>query len=82
MSSGRHAIGRHRHHEKVPPAQRDRRPRAATILQSFPTFLAAFLLKLVGEPGVAIFAATASLAHDMLAVTMGPSFPTFFKNRL
>jgi hypothetical protein len=57
-----------------------------TILQSFPTFAAAaFLLKLcgntdlVGDPGVAIFVAIASLAHAMLAVTMGPSFPAFFK---
>jgi hypothetical protein len=57
-----------------------------TILQSFPTFAAAaFLLKLcgntdlVGDPGVAIFVAIASLAHAMLAVTLGPSFPAFFK---
>jgi len=56
------------------------------ILQSFPTFAAAaFLLKLVGnhdlvgDPGVAIFVAIASLAHAMLAVTLGPSFPTVFK---
>ncbi|RTM12002.1 MAG: hypothetical protein EKK33_19085 [Bradyrhizobiaceae bacterium] len=56
------------------------------ILQSFPTFAAAaFLLKLcgnhdlVGDPGVAIFVAIASLAHAMLAVTFGPSFPMFFK---
>lgn len=56
------------------------------ILQSFPTFAAAaFLLKLVGnhdlvgDPGVAIFVAIASLAHAMLAVTLGPSFPGFFK---
>lgn len=56
------------------------------ILQSFPTFAAAtFLLKLagnhdlVGDPGVAIFVAIASLAHAMLAVTLGPSFPVFFK---
>jgi hypothetical protein len=57
-----------------------------TILQSFPTFAAAaFLLKLcdnhnlVGDPGVAIFVAIASLAHAMLAVTLGPSFPAVFK---
>ncbi|MGY4629555.1 hypothetical protein ACVWY3_007311 [Bradyrhizobium sp. USDA 4486] len=55
-------------------------------LQSFPTFAtAAFLLKLignhdlVGDPGVAIFVAVASLAHAMLAVTLGPSFPHLFK---
>ena len=55
-------------------------------LQSFPTFAtAAFLLKLcgdhdlVGEPGVAIFVAVASLMHAMLAVTFGPSFPHLFK---
>ncbi|SDH51911.1 hypothetical protein SAMN05216338_101054 [Bradyrhizobium sp. Rc2d] len=55
-------------------------------LQSFPTFAAAaFLLKLVGshdlvgDPGVAIFVAIASLAHALLAVTLGPSFPAFFK---
>ncbi|MET4608428.1 hypothetical protein ABIB90_007934 [Bradyrhizobium sp. JR4.1] len=55
-------------------------------LQSFPTFAAAaFLLKLVGnhdlvgDPGVAIFVAIASLAHALLAVTFGPSFPVFFK---
>lgn len=57
-----------------------------TTLQSFPTFAAAaFLLKLagnhdlVGDPGVAIFVAIASLAHAMLAVTVGPSFPALFK---
>lgn len=56
------------------------------ILQSFPTFAAAaFLLKLAGnhdlsgDPGVAIFVAIASLAHAMLAVTLGPSFPAVFK---
>ncbi|MBR0881785.1 hypothetical protein ABIF65_007144 [Bradyrhizobium japonicum] len=56
------------------------------ILQSFPTFAAgAFLLKLVGnhdlvgDPGVAIFVAIASLAHALLAVTLGPSFPAVFK---
>ncbi|OKO75575.1 hypothetical protein [Bradyrhizobium sp. AS23.2] len=55
-------------------------------LQSFPTFAAAaFLLKLcgnhdlVGDPGVAIFVAFASLAHALLAVTFGPRFPAFFK---
>lgn len=57
-----------------------------TVLQSFPTFAAAaFLLKLVGnhdlvgDPGVAIFVAIASLAHAMLAVMLGPSFPAVFK---
>ncbi|MGY8709862.1 hypothetical protein RAD16_29345 [Bradyrhizobium sp. 18BD] len=56
------------------------------ILQSFPTFAAAaFLLKLVGnhdlvgDPGVAIFVAIASLMHALLAVTLGPGFPAFFK---
>ena len=34
---------------------------------------------LVGDPGVAIFVAIASLAHALLAVSFGPSFPTFFK---
>ncbi|TYO62993.1 hypothetical protein FXV83_29765 [Bradyrhizobium hipponense] len=55
-------------------------------LQSFPTFAtAAMLLKLfgnrdlVGDPGVAIFVAVASLAHALLAVAFGPSFPGFFK---
>lgn len=55
-------------------------------LQSFPTVAAAaFLLKLVGnhdlvgDPGVAIFVAIASLAHALLAVTLGPSFPALFK---
>lgn len=55
-------------------------------LQSFPTFaVAAMLLKLfgnhdlVGDPGVAIFVAFASLAHALLAMTFGPSFPGFFK---
>jgi hypothetical protein len=57
-----------------------------TVLQSFPTFAAAaFLLKLcgnhdlVGDPGVAIFVAIVSLAHAMLAVTLGPSHPAVFK---
>lgn len=55
-----------------------------TILQSFPT-LAAALLKLcgnhdlVGDPGVAIFVAFASLVHATIAVTLGPSFPALFK---
>jgi len=56
------------------------------ILQSFPTFAAAaFLLKLVGnhdlvgDPGVAIFVAFASIAHALLAVTFGPSSPAVFK---
>ncbi|MBW7965135.1 hypothetical protein [Bradyrhizobium sp. BR 10261] len=56
------------------------------LLQSFPTFAAAALLlklcgnhDLVGDPGVAIFVAFASLAHAMLAVTLGPSFPAAFK---
>ncbi|TGN84145.1 hypothetical protein EOW77_0022040 [Bradyrhizobium yuanmingense] len=55
-------------------------------LQSFPTFAtAAFLLKLVGDhdlvgdPGVAIFVAFASLMHALLAVTLGPSFPHLCK---
>ncbi|MCA1427586.1 MULTISPECIES: hypothetical protein [unclassified Bradyrhizobium] len=55
-------------------------------LQSFPTFAtSAFLLKLcgdhdlVGDAGVAIFVAFASLAHATLAVTLGPSFPHLFK---
>ncbi|WP_245163174.1 MULTISPECIES: hypothetical protein [Bradyrhizobium] len=34
---------------------------------------------LVGDPGVAIFVAIASLVHAMLAVTLGPSFPALFK---
>lgn len=57
-----------------------------TTLQSFPTFAAAaFLLKLignhdlVGDPGVAIFVAIASLAHALAAVSLGPTFPAFFK---
>ncbi|UVO36072.1 hypothetical protein KUL72_33155 [Bradyrhizobium arachidis] len=56
------------------------------ILQSFPTFaVAAPLLKLcgnrdlVGDPGVAIFVAFASLAQALIAVTIGPSFPALFK---
>lgn len=57
-----------------------------TILQSFPTFAAAALLlklcgnhDLVGDPGVAIFVALASLVHAVIAVTLGPSFPALFK---
>lgn len=56
------------------------------ILQSFPTFAAAALLlklcgnhDLVGDPGVAIFVAFASLVHATIAVTLGPSFPALFK---
>lgn len=50
------------------------------ILQSFPTFAtAALLLKLfgdlVGDPGVAIFVAIASLVHAVIAVTLGPVIP-------
>ena len=52
------------------------------ILQSFPTFAtAALLLKLfgnhdlVGDPGVAIFVAVASLVHAVIAVTLGPVIP-------
>ncbi|MFT4119328.1 hypothetical protein [Bradyrhizobium sp.] len=55
-------------------------------LQSFPTFaVAALLLKLFGnhdlsgDPGVAIFVVAASFAHALLAPTLGPSFPGFFK---
>jgi hypothetical protein len=56
------------------------------ILQSFPTFAAAALLlklcgnhDLVGDPGVAIFVAIASLVHAAVAVTLGPSIPALFK---
>jgi hypothetical protein len=56
------------------------------VLQSFPTFAAAALLlklcgnhDLVGDPGVAIFVAFASLVHATIAVTLGPSFPAIFK---
>lgn len=56
------------------------------ILQSFPTFAAAALLlklagnrDLVGDPGVAIFVAMASLCHALLACSLGPRFPNFFK---
>ncbi len=59
------------------------------ILQSFPTFAAAALLlklcgnhDLVGDPGVAIFVAFASLVHATIAVTLGPSFPAVFKTAL
>jgi hypothetical protein len=52
------------------------------ILQSFPTFAAAALLlklfgnhDLVGDPGVAIFVAVASLVHAVIAVTLGPAIP-------
>ena len=52
------------------------------ILQSFPTFAAAALLlklfgnhDLVGDPGVAIFVAVASLVHAVIAVTLGPVIP-------
>ena len=52
------------------------------ILQSFPTFAAAALLlklfgnhDLVGDPGVAIFVACASLVHAVIAVTLGPAIP-------
>lgn len=52
------------------------------ILQSFPTFAtAALLLKLfgnrdlVGDPGVAIFVAIASLGHAVIAVALGPMIP-------
>ncbi|WP_426611457.1 hypothetical protein [Bradyrhizobium sp. McL0616] len=52
------------------------------ILQSFPTFAAAALLlklfgnhDLVGDPGVAIFVALASLVHAVIAVTLGPVIP-------
>lgn len=34
---------------------------------------------LVGDPGVAIFVAFASLVHATIAVTLGPSFPALFK---
>ena len=57
-----------------------------TILQSFPTFAAAALLlklagnkDLVGDAGVAIFVASVSLLHALLAVTLGPRFPGVFK---
>ncbi|MCG2627804.1 hypothetical protein L6654_14310 [Bradyrhizobium sp. WYCCWR 13023] len=56
------------------------------ILQSFPTFAAAALLlklcgnhDLVGDPGIAIFVAFASLVHATIAVTLGPSVPALFK---
>ena len=53
------------------------------ILQSFPTFAAAALLlklfgnhDLVGDPGVAIFVACASLVHAVVAVTLGSAIPS------
>ncbi|MDA9525347.1 hypothetical protein XI06_34830 [Bradyrhizobium sp. CCBAU 11434] len=56
------------------------------ILQSFPTFAAAALLlklcgnhNLVGDPGIAIFVAFASLVHATIAVTLGPSVPALSK---
>jgi hypothetical protein len=56
------------------------------ILQSFPTFAAAALLlklfgnhDLVGDPGVAIFVAVASLVHAVIAVTLGPAIPALSK---
>jgi len=71
-------------------AARKSRPRNAlegfaltAILQSFAA--AALLLKLcgnhdlVGDPGVAIFVALASLGHASIAVTIGPSFPALLK---
>ncbi|QAU49146.1 hypothetical protein [Bradyrhizobium guangzhouense] len=77
----------------VTAAARKSRPRNAlegfaltAILQSFPTFAtAALLLKLcgnhdlVGDPGVAIFVAFATLVHAIVAVTLGPSVPALFK---
>ena len=74
-------------------AARKSRPRNAlegfaltAILQSFPTFAAAALLlklcgnhDLVGDPGVAVFVALASLVHALIAVTIGPSFPALLK---
>ena len=57
-----------------------------TIFQSFPGFAAAALLlklagnhDLVGDPGVALFVAFASLLHALLAVSLGPKLPGFFK---
>jgi hypothetical protein len=57
-----------------------------TVLQSFPTFAAAALLlklagsrDLVGDPGVALFVAAASLVHAAFAVTLGPRFPNLFR---
>jgi hypothetical protein len=55
-------------------------------LQSFPTLAAAAMLlnlvgnhDLVGDPGVALFVVIASLAHALLAVTLGPNFPAACK---
>ena len=52
------------------------------LFQGFPTFAAAALLlklfgnhDLVGDPGVAIFVAVASLVHAVIAVTLGPAIP-------
>jgi hypothetical protein len=52
------------------------------IFQSFPTFAAAALLlklfgnhDLVGDAGVAVFVALASLVHAVIAVTLGPAIP-------
>lgn len=57
-----------------------------TTLLSFPAFATAALLlrlagsrDLVGDPGVAIFVAVASLCHAVLAVALGPRFPNLFK---
>jgi hypothetical protein len=77
----------------VAAAARKSRPRNAlegfaltVILQSFPTFAAAALLlklcanhDLVGDPGVAIFVAVASLIHATIAVTIGSSFAALSK---
>lgn len=86
MSSGRPAIA-------VTAAARKSRLRNAlegfaltAILQSFPTFAAASLLlklcgshELVGDHGVAIFVAFASLVHATIAVTLGPGFRALSK---
>ncbi|RXH15639.1 hypothetical protein [Bradyrhizobium guangzhouense] len=77
----------------VTAAARKSRPRNAlegfaltAILQSFPTFAAAALLlklcgnrDLVGDPGVAIVVAFATLVHAIIAVTLGPTVPALFK---
>ena len=77
----------------VAAAVRKSRPRNAlegfaltVILQSFPTFAAAALLlklcanhDLVGDPGVAIFVAFASLIHATIAITVGSSFAALSK---
>jgi len=56
------------------------------ILQSFPTFAAAALLlklcanhDLVGDSGVAIFVAFASLVHATIAIMLGSSFAALSK---